>query len=247
MEQPLDDSVGGPGDVGGDVGALIEKSLRGALSADEQVRLGRLLTEDPGLAARLARARAEDEAMQAAAERVVEGFDFERAGRAIRNRIRWQRGLLIAGAGIVALWAPAWALAHRARTGAWPGAGGAGWGLTAASVVLAGALYLWVVVGPRWRLERELAAGGDVLRRAYEREVRAIPRRVMLLRAAAVLAGVGGVVLLAASIAGGHALSAAAAVVVLGASGVCWRESSRLPGVLSGREALPGSDREGAR
>lgn len=231
------------------LGELVERRARGELTETDRIELDRLASEDPGVLELVQRAHEEVAAMQAVSTEIVAGFDFERARRAIAERDRLYRRVLVQMSIMLAMIAGFWVFLARAT----------GWEILAWSVGLPAApVLLWIFWrGAQIRRERRLllARGEEVMQEIFEANRRSVRNEFEIVRACLVLASIGMLVLAAdAVVTGSYAKLVVAGVVLLAVLATAAprlfgaRAKSRIErfasGDLSADDFAKGKDRE---
>lgn len=192
------------------IGELVERRARGELTDAERVELERLVSEDPGVRRLVEAAQEEVTAMQTATTEIIAGFDFDRARRAIAERDRLYRRVLVQSAIVILLIAGFWVFLGRAT----------GWEILAWSIGLPAApVLLWTLWrGAQIRRERRLllAGGVSVMEEIFEANRRSVRNEFEIVRACLVLVTIGMVVLaVEAVLSGSYARAVVAGVVLL--------------------------------
>lgn len=167
------------------LGVLVEKSLRGALTEDEQRELGALMSGSSESAEAAQRAQEEDRTMQKMIEMAAERFDPEVAQRVIDFELRkwrwpWRVSVLLVVTVVV------FAVVFEWMRNGWSDLRWAYiFGLSAFICIVGG---LNMLVMRRWaqREAREAMQGPEELERVYRRRIKAIPRMVLMYRIVAV-------------------------------------------------------------
>jgi len=169
------------------LGVLVEKSLRGALDADEQQELGALLSRSPRMAELARQIQQEDGTMQTMIHDAATKFDPEVAQRAIEARLEegktaWRIVPIMAALLVGGFVLYKWALGDDA---------GMGWthvvGLSVMVVILT-VISAAISTSRARRLAAEAAEGVDGLESAYAKRLKSIDQWVIWYRVLAVAA-----------------------------------------------------------
>ena len=167
------------------LGVLVEKSLRGALTEDEQRELGALMSGSSESAEAAQRAQEEDRTMQKMIADAAERFDPEVARRAIDFELRkwrwpWRVSVLLVVTVVVFA-----SLFEWMRSG-WSDLRWAHVGGLSAFICGVGVLHILVMRRRAQREAREAMRGPEELERVYRRRLAAIPHYVLAYRILAV-------------------------------------------------------------
>ncbi len=168
------------------LGVLVEKSLRGALTEDEQREMGALVSGSAELSETARRAQEEDRTMQRMIADAAERFDPEVARRAIDFELRkwrWPWRHLV----VFVVMAVVFAVVFEGRQSDWSDMR---WGRVAGlSALVCGMAVLTSLVMKRraQREAREAMKGPEELERVYRRRIESIPRFVLMYRIFAVV------------------------------------------------------------
>lgn len=144
-----------PTPISEDIAVLIERAVRGDLSAAERSRLEELASRDPVVAEEFQRAQREEHAMSTVADLFTQRSDSERMQRAIRQKLDWDGKIIRRFVVGFVIWVPIYLLFFVSQPWNWQL-------LVAIAVVPMLPVVVWgILTARRRRAFREAVEAGD--------------------------------------------------------------------------------------